>query len=82
LYTIVYTENGEMPFKLKYILDLLSDGKFHEVGELQDGAGLSEEYTIAILTFLIRYEFAEVNREGSRVRISKSLKKLLTQSTI
>jgi DNA-binding IclR family transcriptional regulator len=71
-----------MSFKLQYILDLLSDGKFHEVGELQDGAGLSEEYTIAILTFLIRYEFAEVNREGSRVRIGKSLKKLLTQSTI
>jgi len=46
--------------KLQGILELLGDGRFHGLDELQEETELSENETRAIVSFLAEYGFAEI----------------------
>jgi len=67
--------------KLQGILELLGDGRFHELNELQKETELSEKQTREIVAFLTEYGFVETNNGNEKVRISKAARKLLTQTT-
>ena len=68
--------------KFEGILELLDDGRFHALDELQEGTELSENQTKTIVAFLAEYGFAEMNKGNDKVRISKAAKKLTAQTTI
>ena len=68
----------QLSSKLGSILELLGDGKYHGVEELQEEIELSAEQTREILTFLTEYGFAEMNQRNEKARIRKDAKKLLS----
>jgi DNA-binding IclR family transcriptional regulator len=67
----------KLPSKFEGILELLDDGRFHALDELQEETQLNENKTRAIVAFLTEYGFAETNKRNDKVRISKAAKKLL-----
>ena len=71
-----------MSAKLQNILELLSDGEFHELEELQMKTELNEKQTRTIVEFLTEYGFAEMHHENEKVRINKSTRNLLEKTTI
>ena len=71
----------KLPSKFEGILELLDDGRFHELAELQEETQLNKNQTRTIVEFLAEYGFAEMNKGNNKVRISKAAKKLLAQTT-
>jgi len=67
---------------LQNILELLSDGEFHGLEELQMKTELNEKQTRTIVEFLTEYGFAEMHHENEKVRINKSTRNLLEKTTI
>ncbi|MBT0159867.1 hypothetical protein G4O51_07770 [Candidatus Bathyarchaeota archaeon A05DMB-2] len=63
--------------KVDLVLELLGDGGWHEITELQQSLTLDEREVQEILAFLGTYELAEVDAEKGRVRISRDFQKLL-----
>jgi hypothetical protein len=61
------------------VLDLLSDGKWHEKEELL-GLGLNERKFQEITVFLSTYGFVQVDVENGKVKIDGDFKKLLVQT--
>jgi hypothetical protein len=66
--------------KLQDILELLGDGKFHGLDELQVRTRLSEKQAREVVAFLTEYGFAEMNRQKTKIRVSKDAKRLLTET--
>jgi len=62
------------------ILELLSDGKWHEKGELVLKLGVSERKFQEITAFLSKYGFVKVDGKNGRVKINRDFKKLLVQT--
>ena len=71
-----------MSSKFESILELLGDGRFHALDELQEEIELNENQTRAIVVFLAEYGFAEMKKGNDKVRISKAARKLSAQTTI
>ena len=67
--------------KLQGILELLGDGRFHGLNDLQKETELSEKQTREIVAFLTEYGFVETKNGNEKVRISKAARKLLAQTT-
>ncbi|MCW4047160.1 MAG: hypothetical protein NWE99_06320 [Candidatus Bathyarchaeota archaeon] len=63
--------------KVDLVLELLGDGRWHEVAEVQRSLALDELEMQEILAFLDTYELAEVDGENGRVRISRDFQRLL-----
>jgi len=66
--------------KVMMILELLSDGKWHEKGELVLKLGVSERKFQEITAFLSKYGFVKVDGKNGRVKINRDFKKLLVQT--
>jgi hypothetical protein len=60
-------------------LDILRDGKWHEAEQLQNSMDLTDCELDEIMDFLGKYDFAEVDDGGKRVRVNKDFKKILCQ---
>ncbi|MCW4006198.1 MAG: hypothetical protein NWF04_06345 [Candidatus Bathyarchaeota archaeon] len=65
--------------KIEMVLEVLSDGEWHSIMEIQQLTELNEQQTKEIAAFLFEYEFAKVDVESNKVRISKCFRELLTQ---
>jgi hypothetical protein len=76
----VLAEGTLLASEMGKILDKLSDGKWHELSELQAEVGVTEKQMIEIMCFLSRYEFLEVNFSRGKARIAKNVQEFLTQS--
>jgi hypothetical protein len=63
--------------KVDLVLELLGDGRWHEMVEMQQSLALDEVEAKEILAFLGKYELAEVDYEKGRVRINRDFQKLL-----
>ena len=60
---------------MKNVLELLSDGGYHVLDELQEKTGLSQRQIRAIVEFLTEYGFTEMS-EDEKMKISNEGKKL------
>jgi hypothetical protein len=68
-----------MVSRVMLILELLSDGKWHEVELLLARVGLSERQFAEVAVFLSKYNFVVFDEAKSRVKINRDFKKLLVQ---
>ena len=62
------------------ILEILSDGKWHGIDELQQRLELDEREVRVIAAFLSKYDFAKSDEENRKVRINRDFQKLLSQT--
>jgi len=66
--------------KLAMVLDILSDGKWHGIDELQQRLELDEREVRVIAAFLSKYDFVKSDEENRKVRINRDFQKLLSQT--
>lgn len=66
--------------KIAMILDLLSDGKWHRIKELQQMLGLNEHKVQEVTAFLNEYDFVRIDEEHEKVKINRDFQKLLVQT--
>jgi DNA-binding IclR family transcriptional regulator len=71
-----------MDSKITMILEILSDGRWHGLEELQRRMELDEHKVQEIATFLNKYDFAEIDDENKKVKINKGFQKFLAQTMI
>ena len=64
------------------ILELLSDGKWHEIDELLVRVKLSEQKFREVTEFLDKYGFVEFDHENQKVKVNKDFRKLLLQKAV
>ena len=69
-----------MVSKITMILEILGDGKWHEIEELQLRLGLNEHKVQGITAFLNKYDFVKIDREHGIVKINRNFQKLLAQT--
>ena len=69
-----------MGSKIETILEILSDGKWHGIEELQQRMELDEHKIREIATFLSKYNFAMIDGANKKVRINRDLQKFLAQT--
>ena len=67
-------------YRITLILEMLCDGKWHRIAQLQQLMGLKDFEVKEITKFLSDYAFAEVDEENSRVRVSRDFRKILVQN--
>ncbi len=65
--------------KITLTLELISDGEWHGIRELQQSIGLSENQAREIAAFLFEYDLAKMDTEYDRVKITKAFKEFLSQ---
>jgi len=66
--------------KITMILEILGDGKWHGIEELQLRLGLNEHKVQEITTFLNKYDFVKIDKEHGKVKINRNFQKLLAQN--
>jgi DNA-binding IclR family transcriptional regulator len=71
-----------MVSRVMLILELLSDGKWHEIDELLVRVKLTEQKFHDVTEFLDKYGFVEFDHENRKVKINKDFRKLLLQNTV
>lgn len=64
------------------ILELLSDGKWHEIDELLVRIKLTEEKFREVTEFLDKYGFVEFDHENRKLKVDKYFRKLLLQEAV
>jgi hypothetical protein len=69
-----------LAYKLTRLLEILSDGKWHETDQLRQLMDLGDCEVQEITDFLGKYDFAEVDDAKKRVRINKDFKRILTKA--
>jgi len=66
--------------KITMILEMLGDGKWHGIEELQQRLELNERKVQEITTFLNNYDFVKIDKEHGKVKINRNFQKLLVQT--
>ena len=70
-----------MSSKITMILDILSDGKWHEIKEMQQQAELDEQQVQEVIKFLSEFDFVKIDSANKKVRISRSFQKLMAETS-
>ena len=71
---------GKIAYQITLILEMLGDGKWHRIEQLQQLVGLKDFEVEEIAKFLSDYDFVEVDEDNSRVRVSRDFRKILVQN--
>jgi predicted transcriptional regulator len=61
------------------ILEILGDGKWHEIEKLLPRLELNEHEFQEITAFLNKYDFVKIDEKNRRVKIKRDFQKLLAQ---
>jgi len=71
-----------MPLSLEIavLLEILGDGEWHGLAELQQQAGLAEHKLQGIAEFLCRFDFAVADEANKRVKISRDFREFLART--
>jgi hypothetical protein len=67
--------------KITMALEILGDGKWHQIEELMRSLKLSEDKFKELTSFLNVYSFVKLDEKKRRVKINSDFKKLLAQIT-
>jgi DNA-binding IclR family transcriptional regulator len=70
-----------MTSKIASILEILSDGRWHALGEIRRMAKIDEAQLQPIMDFLKEYTFIMWDEAGKRVRLNKLAQEFLTQTS-
>ena len=70
-----------MVSKITLILEILGDGKWHQIDKLQREANLTEHQTEEVIAFLNQYGFLKIDHINEKARITKSVKEFLIEKT-
>jgi len=62
------------------ILELLEDGKWHDVRETVKKSKLHESKVEVILSFLAEYKFITLNKEQQKAKLTTSMLKFLKET--
>lgn len=62
------------------LLEILSDGEWHGLAELQQHVGLAERKTQGIAAFLCTFDFAVVDEANSRVKVNRDFREFLART--
>ncbi len=62
------------------ILEILGDGRWHGIEELQQRLNLNERKIQEIAKFLSEYDFVKIDKENEKVKINRNFQKLLAQT--
>jgi hypothetical protein len=65
--------------KIAQILEILGDGDWHNLLELQDEVGVSNGRLLEILGFLSKYEFLKIDYVDEKARIAKKVQDFMAQ---
>ena len=66
--------------KITLILEILSDGKWHGIEELQGRMGLNERKVQEIAKFLNEFDLAKIDDANRKVKINRNFQKFLAQT--
>jgi len=69
-----------MASKILNVLEILSDGKWHTLGEIRQKVKVNENHIQRIAEFLKEYEFILLDEEKKKVKLDKDAMKFLTNS--
>jgi hypothetical protein len=69
-----------MGSKIELILNVLSDGEWHKIYDLQQLAELEERQIQEMAAFLFEYDFARFDFENKKVRINQDFQNFLIQT--
>ena len=58
------------------VLGILEDGGWHPFLQIANHSGISEEIVLDVARFLSKYDFAEVDDEGKKVKLDPKFLKL------
>ena len=61
------------------VLEILDDGHWHLISEVQTGTNLNASQSKEIIEFLKAYEFVAVDEKKNRVKLKEAVRKFLTQ---
>lgn len=64
------------------VLEILSDGKWHELEEIRKEKDLSKGQVRQIMEFLNQYEFVKLDETMKKVRIEESAREFMGRKTI
>ena len=71
-----------MAYKITMLLEVLGDGKWHDIEQLHQLMNLYDCEINEIMAFLNKYDFAEVDDTKKRVRLNKDFQKILSQNAV
>jgi DNA-binding IclR family transcriptional regulator len=75
-----YCSRGDItPRRIAEILEILGDGEWHSIGEVQKEMRLNENQVKRITEFLSEYEFIAVDNSKSKMRIKEAVRSFLLQ---
>jgi DNA-binding IclR family transcriptional regulator len=69
-----------MASKIVNALEILKDGKWHTLAEIQEKLGISEEQIKRTTEFLTEYEFIISDEEKKRIKLNRDAKKFLANT--
>ena len=69
-----------MSTEVSTLLDILGDGEWHGLAELQRRVGLVEHKMREIAAFLCRFDFVVFDEKESRVKVNRDFQVFLTQT--
>jgi predicted transcriptional regulator len=61
------------------VLEILDDGRWHLISEVQTGTNLNASQSKEIIEFLNAYEFVAVDEKKNRVKLKEAVRKFLAQ---
>jgi DNA-binding IclR family transcriptional regulator len=62
------------------ILELLSDGKWHTLEEIQGTTKLTKSSIMRVIQFLEEYGFVVADEEERKIRLDENVRKFLAQT--
>jgi len=66
--------------KIAKILEMLNDGQWYTIKELQQGMQLNENQLQQIIAFLKEYSFIVIDEMKKRIKLEENARKFLTQT--
>ena len=66
--------------EIAVLLEILGDGKWHGLTELQQQAGLAEYKVHGITEFLCRFDFAVVDEANKKVKVKRDFQEFLMRT--
>jgi DNA-binding IclR family transcriptional regulator len=67
--------------KIAEILEILNDGQWHMLHDVQQKAQLNENLTRQVIAFLKEYELVSTDKTDNRVKLRKVARRFLARNT-
>ncbi len=68
-----------MAYKLSKLLEIIGDGKWHEIAQVKCMTDLTDSERLEITDFLGMYDFAKIDESRTRIKLSKDFQKICCQ---